>query len=243
MSQSLILGGTKGLGRELATQSIQRGFDTIVVGRSAAGLAADPEFKDADMRVADLSNPYAFGKIVEPADCYKHVFLVAGTFQTKPLMDTTPEESLALARIHLLGPVETLKSIHRMMLTQPPHSAPYHLVVISSTSSYRIRENEEMYCALQAAKAHFTRNWAPQILKDLPGSRVTLVLPAGIKTELYQGTGQDTSDYMEPAVVAEVIWNFVLKQTEEFQELKIERNGSQPVISIGSTAPHNPHFR
>lgn len=247
MSQSLILGGTKGLGRALAVNSLQRGFPTIVVGRSVGKLNRDFELNGAEKRLADLRNPDAYKDVLKPTDRLTHVFLVAGIFMRRPLVDTTSHDNLQMAQTHLLGPVEMLKAIHRLMRTSRPFAdppgQPYHLVVISSTSSYRIRENEEMYCALQAAKAHFTRNWARQIATDLPGSQVTLVCPAGMKTDLFAGTGQDTSEYMDPTAVAEIIWGIVLRQTDRFLPVVIERKGSEPQVTIGSPAPHEPFPR
>lgn len=244
MNRSLILGGTKGLGRALAVKSIRNGFPTVVVGRSVADLAADLDLKAAEARRGDLSDPGAYADILKGSDRFTHVFWVAGIFMRKPLVDTTPDENLRMAQTHLLGPVETLKAFHRLMLTAEPLAdrpgRPYHLVVISSTSSYRVRDDEETYCALQAAKAHFTRNWARRIARDLPGSKVTLICPAGMRTDLFRGTGQDTSGYMDPAAVADEIWQIVLAQRDPFLQAVIERKGSEPQVTFGSPAPHDP---
>ncbi|OGL74391.1 hypothetical protein A3C96_03805 [Candidatus Uhrbacteria bacterium RIFCSPHIGHO2_02_FULL_60_10] len=247
MPQSLILGGTKGLGRALAVHSIRRGFPTVVVGRNTADIATDFDLGAAERRRADLSRPDAFADALKGSDRFTHVFWVAGIFARRPLVETTPEGNLAMAATHLLGPVEMLKAVHRLALASAPLAdrpgQPYHLVVISSTSSYRVRDNEEMYCALQAAKAHFARNWARRLATDLPGSKVTLVCPAGMRTGLFEGTGQDTSGFMDPMAVADIIWGVVLGQTDRFLPVVIERDGSTPQVSFGSPAPHEPFFR
>ncbi len=244
MNSSLILGGTKGLGRALAAKSLQRGFPTTVVGRSTADAAKEADLAAASLRQADLSDPTAFRDVLREGDRFTHVFLVAGNFLRRPLVETSYDTHLQMANLHLLAPIELLKAFHRSRLAAKPLAAtpgqPYHLVVISSTSSYRIRENEEMYCALQAAKAHFTRNWAGRMTRDLPGSKVTLVLPGGMKTGLFDGTGQDTSGYMDPLTVADIIWDRVLQQQERFRTIVMERRGSEPDVSDHAPAPHDP---
>lgn len=104
-----------------------------------------------------------------------------------------------------------------------------------------MRENETLYCALKAAKAAFTRNFARELVRDLPGSKVTLVNPGGIKTDFFEGTNTDTSNFMRPSVVAKIIWDEIGIQEGPFKEIQIMRNDDgSPNVSYGSRASESP---
>ena len=250
MSRSLILGGTKGLGRSLALESAWRGLEPIIVGRSVEQARKDPAFATFSHRLmkADLSDPFSLlGAMPGPLwQDITHVFWVAGIFARKPLVRMTVEEMRQMINTHLYGPLGTLAFLHRLQLNSrplaDPPGQPYHLVVIASTSSWKIRENEALYCALKAAKAHFTRNFARELVTDLPGSKVTLVNPGGIKTpNFWQDTDQAMDKFMEPDELAQVIWNQVQAQTEPFLELQIPRDDQgHPEVIRGPQAPDQP---
>ena len=251
--QSLILGGTKGLGRALAVESLKRNIPTTVVGRTPPGRQASPEMVGAAYITADLSQSKAFAdphilsaltSMVLPETT--HIFWVAGMFLRKPLTDCTTQEVIQMTATHFTGPVSALQIIHRIMKTAKPLSdnpgQPYHLVTIASTSSYRERENESLYCALKAAKAHFTRTFAKELIRDLPGSKVTLVNPGGLKTSnFWKGVDQDIANFMDPAAVANMIWDEVLGQTTNYLPLAIERNpDGSPRLFRGEKMPESP---
>ena len=140
---------------------------------------------------------------------------------------------------HFSGPVRVLQLLHLGLHYTLKH--PYHLITIASTSSWKIRENETLYCALKAAKAAFTRNFARELVRDLPGSKITLVNPGGIKTGLFKGTDQDISNFMDPDLIARIIWNDVIGQTVPFQEVQIMRNDDgSPIVSYGPRVPEMP---
>ncbi len=246
MTRSLILGGTKGLGRALAIASLERGIAPVVFGRSAATAECDPALAGADLRPADLTNPRALENL--PPGVYEgaaYVFWVAGAFLRKPLTECGADEVAAMAALHFTGPLCALATIHRMMkLARPladPPGRPYHLVTVASTSSWRLREHETVYCALKAAKAHFTRNFARELAVDLPGSKTTLVNPGGMKTPNFWNLRQDISGFMEPSAIAEIIWSRALAQTSAYEEYAVMRNADgSPRVEDGVRAPEQP---
>ena len=163
----------------------------------------------------------------------------------KPLTDFSDEEVDRMIATNLSGPIKLLTRIHRLMKMARPLAEspgqPYHLVVVASTSSYRVRDNETVYCTVKAAQAHFARNFARELDRDLPGSKVTLVNPGGIKTNLFRHTGQDTGRFMDPEAVAQIIWETVLVQTAPFCELNIPRHDDgTPNPSTGQEKPESP---
>lgn len=254
-SFALILGGTKGLGRALAIESLRRGITPIVTGRSTDTAMKDPELAGALFRKLDLSDPedinsgtrmYQFLEQGNMVPRFSHVFWVAGIFLRKPLTDCTHEEIARMTAVHFTGPLAVLAEVHRIQKTMNPLAdcpgTPYHLVTIASTSSYRIRENEAVYCGLKAAKAHFTRNFAVELVRDLPGSKVTLVNPGGIATpDFWHGTEQELSRFMDPAELAEVIWKYVDAQKTAYSELQIPRTkDGKPDPTFGIATPEQP---
>lgn len=246
--RSLILGGTKGLGRALAIESLARGITPIVTGRSAEEASADPALAGAEFRKLDLSDPADVldGKLYAGLEDAGYVFWVAGAFLRKPLTDCSLQELTDMTELHFVGPVAVLAAIHRIMkmarplADEPGH--PYHLVTIASTSSWRMRENETLYCALKAAKAHLTRNFCREMARDLPGSKATLVNPGGLKTPNFWGTtGQSIDKFMEPAEVAAIIWERARAQAKTFDEYQIIRNDDgSPRVEEGARMPESP---
>lgn len=238
---ALIIGGTKGLGLSLAWEAYNREIFLIIAGRSVYSkkvVIASPPV--ADRLELDLTDPESVQRVAHlqprPLD---YVFWVAGNFSRQHFSEMATERIDKMIDTHLRGPLRSLQLLHIGLACIL--KKPYHLVTIASTSSWRIRENESLYCALKAAKAAFTRNFAKELVRDLPGSKVTLVNPGGIKTGLFEGTGQDISNFMEPDVVARIIWDEVEKQQSPFKEVQIMRNDDgSPNVSYGPRMPELP---
>lgn len=235
---ALILGGTKGLGLSLSWEAFNRGVQPIITGRSIYEGETRKSFPpNANYFVLDLCRSETIDRTVGHMTRYykypvDYIFWVAGVFIRKPFTDTSPYNFEQMISTHLLGPLRFLENIHRLAINR---GNPYHLVTIASTSSWRIRENEALYCALKAAKAAFTRNFTRELIRDLPGSKVTLVNPGGMKTpNFWQESGQDISKFMDPDIVAKIIWDEVQNQEVPFKEVQIMRNDNgSPNVSYG----------
>ena len=229
---ALILGGTKGLGLSLAGEAgaVRKNIWPVVLGRSSP---YNLPFKTRSIKI-DLTNQASITNFFQENiySSFDYIFWNAGIFLRKPLSSYSGEELDKMISTHLLGPIQFLRLWHLLQLKS---KAPYHLITIASTSSWRIRENETLYCALKAAKAAFTRNFARELVRDLPGSKITLVNPGGIKTpNFWQNSGQDISKFMDPDAVAKIIWSEVEGQRDSFKEVQIMRNDDgNPNVSYG----------
>lgn len=231
---ALILGGTKGLGLSLAFEAgCNRRVHTIITGRSSLGDLNRPF--NSELINLDLTDPKSVEEVFvhHKFESVGYIFWVAGIFIRKPFTDTSPYNFEQMLSTHLSGPLRFLENIHRLITFNRGY--PYHLITIASTSSWRIRENEALYCALKAAKATFTRNFTRELIRDLPGSKVTLVNPGGMKTpNFWQESGQDISKFMDPNAVAKIIWDEVQNQEVPFKEVQIMRNDDgSPNVSYG----------
>jgi NAD(P)-dependent dehydrogenase (short-subunit alcohol dehydrogenase family) len=119
---------------------------------------------------------------------------------------------------------------------------PYHLVVVSSTSAWRVRQGESVYASLCAAKSHFVRQFARELVRDLPGSKVTLVHPGGMNNpHFWSGTGRDTSAFMDADTVASLIYLRAMHQEVAYDEYSIMRDTvGKPKITDGPRQPEEP---
>ncbi|MDP3985520.1 MAG: SDR family NAD(P)-dependent oxidoreductase [bacterium] len=253
MQRSLILGGTRGLGMEIARESVKRSIQTMIVGRKIESnllemLAASEGA--AVFTAADITKPgemlHVFTSI--PSTEFRYIFWVAGIFEQKPLGAMTFSEIDAMIGTHLVGPLKFLAQFRRLKdtsspLANVPNGGPVHLVVIASTSSWRLRTDETVYCALKAAKAAFARNFARELGGAYPGSKVTLINPGGIKTTFFDRLelARDTSGYMEPAAVAHIVWEEVMRQSGLYEEVQVIRGeGGVPIVEYGPRLPEIP---
>lgn len=236
---AFILGGTRGLGLELARESCRRGITPIITGSSISKDGGYPS--EAITHKIDLTE---FSEEVHRQALRRYItelnprffFWNAGIFLPRnPFYGAKDKDLERMVKVHFEGPLKVLREFHNFV------GRPYHLITIASTSSYKVRDNESIYCALKSAKAHFTRNFASEMVRDHPGSKVTLIHPSGIKTALFKHTNTDTSKFMEPADVAKIIWNEIECQEASFKELHIiRRDDAPPVVLLGQRLPETP---
>lgn len=242
MRHALVLGGTKGLGLSLACQSHLHGLIPIVTGRSLSGEDTRKELGPENVcstilfRKLDLTDLGDIDWLKLKDFNIPYFFWVAGVFSRKSLRDLPIEDLNQMIDVHLRGPIRVLQQFHKNRV------GPYHLVVVASTSSWRMRTDETIYCALKAAKAAFARNFARELVRDFPGSKVTLVNPGGLKTPNFWGvSGQDISKFMEPKEVAKIIWDEVLRQEAPYHEIQMMRNDDgSPKVEYGPRLPELP---
>lgn len=205
MGNALVIGGTKGLGASLAKELSQCGFSVTATGRSANKVTRSSGFEDIHCCPLDLNDiPMAratVSSLCRSAGPFDLVLWVAGIFLNKPLVECTTQEVMKMLTVHNLSMVEVLRSIHQLSCAT---KTSYSLCVISSTSSFKLRDDEDVYCMVQAGKAAFVRNFGRRIIMDLPGSRVTLILPGGMATGFFNDN-RDLTNYMNTDLVAQMI--------------------------------------
>jgi len=243
MKNALVMGGTRGLGLELAKAGATRGYSVLATGRSAGGFM--PIIDSVKFGKQDFTDPASpLGSVSRSLEENPPniVFWVGGIFMKQNLRQCMPGDIETLVTTHLTGPITAVSGIHASKVLA---KQPYHLVVIASTSSYRIREEETVYCAAKAAKAAFARNFSRELARELPGSKTTLVNPGAMNTGFFLGTEYHGTRnmLMDPARVAGIIWEHVIGQTGPYLELNIENgqdNPSVPAVSLGPKEPERP---
>lgn len=238
MKTALILGGTKGLGFELARVLYEEGGKSTIFGSSSLDEDALDILPNAEFKSIDLSDNQSVDQISLELPPVQYFIWVAGVFLKNKVIDTADEVIDHMINVHLRGPIKFIKKFLRNQ-----KQTPFHLITIASCSSWRLREDEAIYCGLKAAQATFTRNISVELSRDIPGTKVTLINPGGLQTvNFWKDTEQNTSGFLDPNKVARIIWNITQNQTESFQEVQILRKkpvvvGSEPIVEFGPKVP------
>ena len=238
MTKVVILGGTKGLGFELAKVAMERGCSSNIYGRSSSESNETNKLNEASFYPLDLCDEEGVQNLKFNHPPVQYLFWIAGAFLKNKLVDTSPDVIDNMIRLHYSSPI---KFIIKFIKNQG--NQPFHLLTVASCSSWRLREDEAIYCSLKSAQATFTRNLAVELARDLPSSKVTLVNPGGLQTQnFWKDVEQDTSEFLDPYKVASIIWDLIQNQKITFQEVQILRKkpvtiGSEPIIEFGPKIP------
>jgi hypothetical protein len=233
MHKALIITASRGLGPELANTSSEYNIASKVhfvtagdVGENTLLSTCEPDYISAKGSVLTSIN-----------DEFDYLIWYTVVFLQKKFADTSDEELEVLFDLHYRIPLKLIQQQHKKKTT------PYHLIVIASCSSWRMRLHEAVYCSLCAAKATFARTFANELCQDLPGSKVMLVNPGGLRTPLYYENDEPVTGYLDTPELARFIWHTAKLQTNNFEEIQYLRNKSvktmqnPPLIEFGSRHP------
>lgn len=113
----VIVGGTAGLGRELARKYAARGRPVVIAGRDAARAeAVAGEIGGGTRGIAlDLAEPPGIATCLDGIDVVDHVVLAAIERDSNTVKDYDVERALRLATLKLVGYTEVLHCLHPRM--------------------------------------------------------------------------------------------------------------------------------
>ncbi|OGN25684.1 MAG: hypothetical protein A3B17_02160 [Candidatus Yanofskybacteria bacterium RIFCSPLOWO2_01_FULL_45_72] len=235
MSKSiLVIGGTTGLGHEIALQAETRGYVVTVSGRTALTY----NFVPGNDRLKFFNLDFSKDEIVLPSDLglFDVVFWSAGIQQKGRFVDLNYEDIRRTCRIYLENPV---KIIVRLCQNQILSKRPLHLVVIGSSTSWHIRKNESLYGALKAGQSQLARTLGCELPVDIPGSKILLVQPGAMNTPFWKNDTVNMTKFMKPEAVARLIWEEVDNQKVPFREIQIIRQSDGSTKrEEGARIPH-----
>ena len=230
----LVLGGTSGLGEELARAAACADYSVTVAGLLPTNCQL---VKQGYAEPLELN--LTVDQIVLPEDLgpFDAVIWAAGAQYKKRFENHSRQEVRDMCRLLLEGPCMVLTEIIKR---QKAATRPFHLVVIGSTGVWRIRGEEALYGALKAAQAHLTRNLSACLPDELPGTKLLLANPGAMRTPFWaHDTETDTSVFMDPCIVANLIWDEMQRQTTPFREIQIIRQppDGSPKLIEGACLP------
>lgn len=217
---NIILGGTHGLGAEIAAALREAGEETFVMGRTydpakhgegvKVDLANEREVQAAQERLAEVvANAEAVNLFWCAGMAYK------GDFATQ----TTVAEMLA---VNLAGPMPLVQYLWQQMLAKGTSSK---LVVIGSTTGVKARPEEAVYAATKHGQVGFTRSLGLESERLHANIHVALFLPGGMQTDFWDAMGKPDNyhEYLDPKKVAQRILRRTNAQAEPYYEEAIER--------------------
>ncbi len=232
MKKAIIITASQGLGLKLAQVSAQFKIQSKVHIISEPGVGERHDQKQTHANIV-IKPPLA-----SSLEGFDYLVWNTGVFLHKALSDTTDFEMDTLIDLHYRKPLKLIRDIHKQ------NKGPYHFITIASCSSWRLRNDEAIYCGLSAAKAGFARNFANDLTIELPGSKTLLVNPGGVKTPFfYENKAAEAQGYLDQENLAKFIWQTAIDQRVPFEEVQFLRNKnpttkmSGPIIEFTTKNP------
>lgn len=215
---NIILGGTHGLGREIAAELHERGEETFVIGRSyneaehGQGMVADLT-RQRDIEEVEKTL-YTLGKNALTGFYWVSGVGYNGDFYDQP----NPHQ---MAQVNFANVMPIAQAAWAKMLGSEVVS---NFVVISSTTGVKARTNEAVYAATKHAQVGFTRSLGLESERLETSVRVALFMPGGMQTPFWDGDQPAAyDDFLDPRKVAKKVCDAVASQGTPYYEETIER--------------------
>jgi short-subunit dehydrogenase involved in D-alanine esterification of teichoic acids len=225
---ALVVGGTSGLGLELAVRLTNiYDYDVIVTGRT------NPKQEQLTFRYLELAPPgglpgerNAIRGLVDTVSLPTIDLLIyaAGFYQEGKIEKVGVDADIMLS-VGLYAPIVLLE----MLLRKQRKLEGF--IAITSTSQWTPRLEEPVYTAVKAGLGML----AHSVSLDERVGKVMVAAPSGMKTKFWAEDGRDTSEMLSPSWVADQILLQYMRDYE-YMFLKILRQPSR--IEIASMREH-----
>jgi short-subunit dehydrogenase len=178
--QTLIVGGSSGLGLALAKEFTDRGDRVIVSGRHA------PDVDFVEFRELDLSKTPAklIKGYVQDLPNIDRLVYSAGFYQDGRVTDLSDQQIEEMVNVAGLGLVYFMRDILQKQ------GELKELITITSTSQWTPRQKEPIYNFAKAGLGHFSNAMA----EDGRVGKVLVVGPSGMRTGFWDGVKHDEMD-------------------------------------------------
>lgn len=215
--RSLIIGGTSGLGLEIAKLLRDAGDEVIITGRK------NPDERGLQFQKFDLDLgaelPKAVDVFASALPRIDRFIYSAGFYQEGSITELEDHSVSKMLDVSLNGPIWFTREILKTQGDIPQY------IAITSTAQETPREKEIVYSAGKAGFAQF----ANSLSLDPRVGKVLVVAPGGIKTRFWQATKHDTSTFNDPVWVAKQIVE-ALAIDFEYAFVKILRNPARTEV-------------
>ena len=215
----IILGGTSGLGWEIAQLLRGRGERALVLGKFhnesdfGEGFAFDlHEEESVNWAVGELERRLGD----EPVQSFVWAagFGWRGNFADQP-------DVRSMAVVNFAGALPLVQSVWRRMTNEPSLS---NFVVLSSTSGVKSRPDEAVYVATKYAQTGLARSLGQEAEARHENCQVSLFILGGMKTRFWQGREpKHYEHYNDPNKVALRVVESFSGQSEPYLEVVIPR--------------------
>lgn len=215
---TLILGSTKGLGKEIALECQKKGWNTIEVGSSIT----DGKKENRTFLNCDLNSPESVALFIEKLrelGPINQLFWVAGRLLKGDFKDQESSEIYRTIDINFRNAVPIVHFVWKQMQESMDK---LNIVAISSSSGRKPRFDEAVYVATKFAQVGFMQSLGLENKNE--NLKICLILPGGMKTQLWdRNPTKDYDSFLDPSKVANKIMSFVSNQQENYVELEIPR--------------------
>ena len=222
--QTLILGGTSGLGYELYKQS-SRETPSLVVGRRDIDLLSRAD----SLLKTDLSSQQSVEALLAELNERTRTapitdfIWVAGVLRRMPSRELGASQILEMVDVNLRHPL-LIASWAWQHMSALAESCRFTVVSSTVAVTAAPRDDEAVYAAVKTGQAAYARAIGKSNTNHL--NQVSLFMPGGMKTEFWNENEIEESvfaSFLDPAKVAAKIWSERLAQREPFLELLIPR--------------------
>lgn len=215
----IILGGTSGLGWEIAKLLRSRGERVLVLGKFynegdfGEGFALDLYDEE--------SVSWAAGELerrlgAEPVQSFVWAagYGWRGRFADQP-------DIRSMAVVNFAGALPFVQSVWQRMVVEPSVS---NFVVLSSTSGVKSRPDEAVYVATKYAQTGLARSLGQEAAAFHESCQVSLFILGGMKTRFWQGREpKHYEHYNDPGKVAVKVVDSFMGQSEPYLEVAVPR--------------------
>ena len=205
---ALLTGASRGIGRAIALELADLGFDLALVGRDQASLEETASLipgTQVSLITADLSDPDSAKYIVErTVSAFGGLDLLvncAGVPQKGPFTEVTPEEWDKVFAVNARAPF----FICQAALEPLKKSSKPMVINIASVVGFKGYINQSVYSSSKHALTGFTKVFAKEVQPF--GIRVHLISPGGVATEMVKKMRPDIdpSELIQPEEIAEIV--------------------------------------
>jgi NAD(P)-dependent dehydrogenase (short-subunit alcohol dehydrogenase family) len=222
---ALILGATKGLGKEIADDCHRRGWNTIEIGSSNQD-AVDGNRRQIKCDLADLNSVQRLVTDIESLLPDKHFpvlpkfnrfFWVAGTLLKGDFDEQLDEDIIKTVDVNFRNPILIAHAAWKVLKQS---EGPSSFVTIASSSGKKYSSDEAVYAATKFAQVGLIGSLGMENIN--PNLRVITVLPGGMKTPFWnQNPTIDTESFLDPKKVAIHIMDKILEFDQEPHQQQI----------------------
>lgn len=215
--RSLIIGGTSGLGLEVAKLLKSMGDEVIITGRK------NPNAKGLQFQKFDLSMgaelPSAVDVFVSALPKIDRFIYSAGFYQEGNITELDQQAIHNMLDVGLSAPIWFIRELLQNQ------GEIREFVAITSTSQWTPREKEPIYNAVKSGFGML----ANSVSLDPRVGKVLVAGPAGMATNFWTATGRKDSTFNDPAWVARQIVD-ALKVDYEYALVRILRNPARTEV-------------
>lgn len=164
----IVTGGTKGLGRVIATRFLEQGADVVICARNEPDTAVTAGGREAVFVACDVRDPEQVAGVVAAAlETTGHIDVLVNNAGGAPPADSatvSPRFNEKIVALNLLAPITFAQAVHGAMQSQDDGGV---IVNISSVSGTRANPHGVAYGAAKAGLINATQTlaqeWGPKI--------------------------------------------------------------------------------